>query len=110
MNESPHARLRAIRRIVMALVAIAFLYAIVETTNWLYSKTSDVYALRPDNILSGLSEAPNQYRILVPLLNRLLRSGGHLGRDESDRLVILASIILCYAAAGALFYKSSRSL
>jgi hypothetical protein len=101
---------RFARRLVIALAAVIFISAIVQSTAFLYSRTSDAYFLRPDNILAGRSEAPNQYRVLVPLLNGLLWRAGHLDAEKSDRLVILASIVLCYLAAGALFLKSSGSV
>ena len=110
MDTNRQAPSRFAQRLIVALAVILFLSAIVQATNFLYSRTSDAYMLRPDNILAGFSEAPNQYRILVPLLNGLLWRTGHFNAERSDRVVILASIVLCYLAAGALFLKSSGSV
>lgn len=110
MDTNRQTPARFAQRLIIALAVILFLSAIIQTTDFLYSRTSDTYFLRPDNILAGRSEAPNQYRILAPLLNYLLWRTGHFNAERSDNVVILASIVLCYLAAGALFFKSSGSL
>jgi hypothetical protein len=96
---------------IIALFALAvFLFGLVRTTDWLYQKTTDHRVLEPQRIMSGMSQAPNQYRILAPALcllvdKMLLHDPGH-----SDHAVVFFSILFAYVAAFALFYVSSRSI
>jgi hypothetical protein len=99
-----------VSKLIAAFAILLFLYALTLATYSLYSKTSDSYLTHPGDILAGRSKAPNQYRLLVPLLWRLLQSTGLFSPDRSDRIIVFSSILFCYIASGALFYRSSRSM
>ena len=107
---TPHPRRRGPATVVCLAAVCMFLLSLAVTTDWLYSKTEDRKVLQPANIISGYSKAPNQYRVLVPLIYRFVNL--YLGIDpaRSDRAVIFLSILAAYVAAGALFYRSSGSL
>lgn len=103
-------RLSAIRRELPAFILIClFLFALTLTTLTLYVAAEDHSVLRPENILEGKSQAPNQYRILAPLLIHALDGAVLHDAERSDRAVIFISILLAYIATGALFYKTSGS-
>jgi hypothetical protein len=92
------------------LAIAAFLLMLARTTDWMYLKTEDHRVLDPKNIIAGASQAPNQYRVLSPILSEILdRLILHNAR-RSDHAVIFLSILLAYAATMALFYKASGSV
>jgi len=97
-------------KILAALFLGLFIFILAETTNWQYSSTRDHRVLRPENIIQGKSQAPNQYRILAPLLTLFLNRTLISDFDRSDQLIIFLSIIICYITAGILFYRSSGSV
>jgi len=92
------------------LVAICiFVVCLTRTTDVLYLRTINQHVLSPANIIAGKSQAPNQYRVLAPLLYEALDKVIH-NPAKSDHIVIFLSILAAYVAAGALFYRSSRSM
>lgn len=65
--------------------------------------------LDPVNILRGASLAPNQYRVLAPLLGALL--GALLGdAREGDEVLQLLAIVACNAALVAVLLRETRRL
>jgi len=97
-------------RAVFFVAICVFILILTKTTDSLYSHTADHRVLVPAKIIAGESQAPNQYRILTPLLYKALDSKLIHNPELSDRIVIFLSILACYVAAGALFYRSSRSM
>lgn len=85
----------------------AFIYSLTITTFSLYMETEDHKVINPENIISGHSQAPNQYRILAPLLYEILNKTLIHNSTTSDHIVIFVSILTAYLSAGILFYKSS---
>lgn len=102
-------RLGWTRRVALALSVCLTFVALTGTTLVLYSRTHDHPTLNPENILTGRSQAPNQYRILVPLLYGALRNSLDLEPASADFVVLAGSILFCFAATGALFVRTGGS-
>ena len=89
----------------------AFFLVLVQATDTLYlQRTREMGVASPANIIAGKSQAPNQYRVLGPLLWQALDKLLLHDPVASDRAVIFISILAAYLAAGALFYRSSHSM
>jgi hypothetical protein len=74
----------------------------------LYSHTSEHRVLIPWNIIAGKSQAPNQYRVLVPFITKFVDDIFIHNQEKSDKIVIFLSIWSAYVTAGILFYRSSH--
>ncbi len=86
-----------------------FMLAISVATTVSYWRIPDWGPANPANIISGSSQAPNQYRLLTPLLYGFATK--LTGKsDLADRFVTFTSILFCYIACAAFFQKSTGSL
>ena len=92
----------------IALLVVVIISASVKSYS-LYSSTLDAAQLMPDTIASGRALAPNQYRVLVPLLWRGAIGVG-IGAGAAERAIVAFSIVFCYAALAAVLYSVSRSV
>lgn len=89
-----------------ALVALFLLGLSVRTYSvWIKGQDAGSIMHHPDYIVEGRSWAPDQYRILFPLIWQ----GVHmtLGRDAAQSLPLFVSIVLCYAVWMAVFRRES---
>jgi hypothetical protein len=100
--------MKRLTNIQLAFVAV-FLVALSFATFRAYRTTQEHHVLYPQNILAGLSQAPNQYRVLAPLLY-FATSRVFKDPQTADEAVILLSILFCYTATFILFYTASQSL
>lgn len=91
-----------------ALLAVVVLAASVKSYS-LYVSTLDDAQLMPQTIAMGQGLAPNQYRVLVPLLWRASVAHG-IAPGTAERAIVLFSILFCYAALAAVCYRASRSV
>lgn len=92
-----------------ALLCASFVAALSLTTYVRYQGTYEHPLVEPQNIISGQSQAPHQYRVLPALLfSAIDRVVGHT--RLSDKIVQAASILFCYGTALLLFFRASRSL
>ena len=90
------------------LLAVVVLAASVKSYS-LYATTLDDAEMMPATIINGQAHAPNQYRLLVPLLWKAATS---LGSDPetADKAIVIVSILFCYVCLAAVLYRSSRSI
>lgn len=84
------------------------LAASVKSYN-LFATTLDHPEHMPQTIAGGLAHAPNQYRLLVPLLWKGASSAG-LDGPKADVAIVVFGILFCYAALAAAIYLASRSV
>ena len=97
------------KRVVQWLLLTVVIAAAAVKTYSLWTTTIDAREMMPAVIAAGQAQAPNQYRVLVPLLWRGATSLG-VGADAADRGIVAVSIVFCYAALAAALYRSSGSL
>jgi hypothetical protein len=90
------------------LLAAVIIAASIKSYS-LYATTLDGSEMTPAVIASGQAHAPNQYRLLVPLLWRAATSMG-IGSGAAERAIVVASIVFCYVALAAALYRSSASV
>lgn len=92
----------------VTLLALVVLAASIRM--YLSFSTAPTHAvLDPENILHGRSLAPNQYRILAPLLCAALRA--LLGDfHEADEVVQALAIVACNAAIVAVLLRETESV
>jgi hypothetical protein len=90
------------------LLAVVIIAASVKSYS-LYATTLDASEMMPAVIAGGQAHAPNQYRLLVPLLWRATTSIG-ITSQAAERGVVIVSILFCYAALAAALYRSSLSV
>ncbi len=91
------------------LTIAIFVAAISLATTVEYFRIPDWSPANPANIISGNSRAPNQYRVLTPLIYSL--GTEIINKPELvDRLVVFASILFCYIVCAICFRRSTRSL
>lgn len=94
------ARLTLLAVVVLATSVRMYLAFVAAPTHWV---------LDPTNILRGASLAPNQYRVLTPLLCALV--GLALGdAHEADEVVQLLSIVACNAVLVWALLRETASL
>ena len=90
------------------LLAVVITAASVKSYS-LYATTLDGSEMMPAVIASGQAHAPNQYRLLVPLLWRAATSMG-IGSRTAEHGIVIVSIMFCYVALAAALYRSSSSV
>jgi hypothetical protein len=95
-------------RLQAMLLALVVIGASVKSYT-LYASTLDSVELMPRTIASGQGLAPNQYRVLVPLLWRGAVALG-IGPDAAERAIVAFSILFCYGVLAAVLYRASRSM
>jgi hypothetical protein len=92
----------------VALLVVVVIAASVKSYS-LYSSTLDAADLMPQTIASGRALAPNQYRVLVPLLWKGAVGLG-IPSGAAERGIVAFSILFCYAALATVLYNASRSV
>lgn len=90
-----------------SLLAVAFTVALSVSAFALYLRTIDAPVIDIRNIAAGRSQAPNQYRVLAPLLFAAAR--GAMPEKWADAVVILVSLLFCFTATWLLFGLASTS-
>lgn len=96
------------KKLLQILIGILFLVSLSFGTFTQYAKTKDHQVISPENILAGESQAPNQYRILFPLVYGCVKKAVK-NAILADKTVIFASILFCYVICGILFFTDTRS-
>jgi hypothetical protein len=91
-----------------ALLALVVMAASVKSYS-LFSSTLDAVELMPRTIANGQALAPNQYRVLVPLLWKA-GVGSGIAPDTAERAIVAFSILFCYAVLAVVLYRSSGSI
>jgi hypothetical protein len=90
------------------LLATIVLAASVKSYS-LYATTLDVSELTPAVIISGQAQAPNQYRLLFPVLWKIATSMG-IDAQAAEQGLVIGSIVFCYTVLAAVLFYSSRSI
>jgi hypothetical protein len=98
-----------VRAIAQWVLLAAVIVAASVKSYSLYTTTLDDREMMPAVIASGEARAPNQYRVLVPLLWTFATANG-VPAPAAERLLVVLSILFCYAALAVTLHRASRSI
>lgn len=95
--------------LVLAVLLVGFTLVIARTTDTLYARCPDNVVHNPTVILDGHSLAPNQYRVLVPLLHHAVDALWFRNPPKADRVVVYVCILICFSVFGYMVYSETGS-